>query len=245
MREGEQPPTKQVDAVAPLILRDALPVQVQLAAALGNEVSRRAGHPKLRLRLHWMQWLVGVHRGMPTDLQRVLRSASRSSEYRIPPRLSVTWGVDCAARVLPVFETLLPNDHRPRLALDAVRAWLRREPTATAFTAAASAANDAIAAARTVSKAQALRPKIGTAMKGHFYDAEAVAYAAREAALAVPPSDPDCPRWMLSDQAAIRAGHAANWAAQASADRIAEFEWQRRRLVELLLGWDPNEWGDV
>ena len=42
--------------------------------------------------------------------------------YRI-----TAWALDCAERVLPIFEAHRPGDFRPRRAVDIGRAWLRGE----------------------------------------------------------------------------------------------------------------------
>lgn len=34
------------------------------------------------------------------------------------------WVIDCAERVLPYFEEKYPQDHRPRKAIDTLRAWI-------------------------------------------------------------------------------------------------------------------------
>ncbi len=34
------------------------------------------------------------------------------------------WAIDCAERVMPCFEEKYPDDHRPRLALEALQAWI-------------------------------------------------------------------------------------------------------------------------
>lgn len=36
-----------------------------------------------------------------------------------------TWAVDCAERVLPLFEQAYPEDDRPCQALEACRTWVR------------------------------------------------------------------------------------------------------------------------
>ena len=59
----------------------------------------------------------------------------------------VLWATDCGEHVLRFFEEKYPKDHRPRLALEAARAWVRdeiavSEVRATAF-AAHAAARDA------------------------------------------------------------------------------------------------------
>lgn len=244
----EDEPRSSNSAGNPFLLKEPLPVQVQLAASLGHQPSIEAGLPRLRLRLHWLQWLIGVHRGMPTEVRRVLRGATRSSEYRMPPRLSVTWGADCAERAIHHFEVICPDDHRLRLALERVRAWARGEATSDACLATGNAANDAIGAARSAAQSKSLQPRKGIVLKSPCFDAEAAAYAVREVAQAVPgpwASDANGPRWMPADNAAIHAGHAAHWAAQAASDRPGEFEWQRGHLVDLILKWDPNTWGDL
>lgn len=37
------------------------------------------------------------------------------------------WAIDCAERALPIFQQHVPDDPRPRDAIDAVRAWLSGE----------------------------------------------------------------------------------------------------------------------
>lgn len=217
-------------------------IQVQLAANLGHRPARAAGLPKLRLRLGAIQWAVALHKGLPKDVQRVLRSAIHSVEYGLPPRLSVTWGADCAGRALPVFEARVPGDDRPRRAIETARAWARGQTDAAGCARAACAANDAVEAARAAAQAARAKPKRGGPMGQPCYDSEAAAYAAREAADAG--ASPEEPHWLwaVSDHPAIHAGHAANLAALASPDRRAEHRWQRQRLIELILTWDPETW---
>jgi len=90
---------------------------------------------------------VAVHRGGPLDLE----------SHKILAR----WGADCAKRVLPLFERE-NDDPRPRLAIEAVRAWARGQVKAgiamKASLAAHAAARDAcdpsaIAAARAAGQA--------------------------------------------------------------------------------------------
>jgi immunity protein 5 of polymorphic toxin system len=51
-------------------------------------------------------------------------------------RLLASWAAVCAEHVLPLFETVRPDDPRPRQAIEAVRAWTRGELTMMATRAA-------------------------------------------------------------------------------------------------------------
>lgn len=42
-------------------------------------------------------------------------------------RLLAVWAADCAAHVLPMFESERPSDPRPRQAIEHIRAWSRGE----------------------------------------------------------------------------------------------------------------------
>ena len=66
---------------------------------------------------------VAVHRGGPLDLAR--------------HRLLASWAADCAEHVLPLFAGKYPDDERPRLAIQTVRAWARGEVTVGEARAAA------------------------------------------------------------------------------------------------------------
>jgi hypothetical protein len=59
--------------------------------------------------------------------------------------LLALWAADCAQHVLPLFEAVQPNDHRPRQAIEQTRAWARGEIT---MTQARTAGGHAMAAAR-------------------------------------------------------------------------------------------------
>ena len=235
-----------------VLVRDGrlLPIQVQLAASLGYAPAQAADLPSLNLRIHWVQWLVGIHRGLPPDVRRVLRSATRSLAYALPARLSVTWGADCAERALPAFELAVPGDERPRQAIETARAWLHGQADAAKRNAAVSQANQAVRAASAVSVTPFSRPKIVgrrvpllPAPVVVRFPAEAAAYAAREAIVAVPTfAVPSTPKWQVCDHAAIYAGHAANYAALVDKDPAGEHDWQRQRLIDLILSWDVDQW---
>ena len=81
---------------------------------------------------------MAVHRGGPLDVMR--------------HRLLARWAADCAEHVLPLFARTHPDDHRPRLAIEAARAWSRGEITVGEARAAAVGAH---AAARDASEGAA------------------------------------------------------------------------------------------
>ncbi len=72
-------------------------------------------------------------------------------------RLLAIWSVDCAARVLSLFEREHPGDRRPRVAIEQAYAWARGEITMAQAREAAYAAHDAargaVGAAREAARA--------------------------------------------------------------------------------------------
>ena len=60
-------------------------------------------------------------------------------------RLLALWAASCAAHVLDLFESVRPDDPRPRHAIEQVRAWVRGEVT---MTESRNSAGHAQAAAR-------------------------------------------------------------------------------------------------
>ncbi|MCH1865070.1 putative immunity protein [Nocardioides sp. CFH 31398] len=57
-------------------------------------------------------------------LVTIRRGGSLTDEHH---RLLALWAADCAERVLPLFAREQPDDPRPRVAVEAVRAWTRGE----------------------------------------------------------------------------------------------------------------------
>ena len=64
--------------------------------------------------------------------------------------LLALWAADCAQHVLHFFEQVQPDDERPRLAIEQVKAWVRGE---VSMTQARTAAGHAMGAARELSGA--------------------------------------------------------------------------------------------
>lgn len=111
------------------------------------------------------------------------------------------WGCDCAERVLSYFETGFPEDDRPRLAIQAGRAWVRtgvfrmpdvRRASLAAHAAAraaqddnaarsaARAAGQAVAASHVPSHAIAAAIYAATAVRDRASAADAIAAATEE-----------------------------------------------------------------
>ena len=132
----------------------------------------------------------------------------------IPIMVIHQWAVDCAYRVLSVYEEKYPGEMSPRLALEAKQAWIDNPCPET------DAASAAWAAARAAARGAA-----GAA-------ASAAWAAARGAASAA---------WAAG--AAARATASAAWAAASAAwaaARGAEEKWQREHLQELI---ENNRYG--
>ena len=98
----------------------------------------------------------------------------------------VIWATDCAQRVLPNFEDIQDNDHRPRKAIEAGRAWIRGEVSvhnvrlaAFAAHAAAREANNQAAeyAARAAGQAASTAQVASHAVHAATYAAKAVFFS--------------------------------------------------------------------
>ncbi|HYY12222.1 MAG TPA: hypothetical protein VE781_14895 [Kineosporiaceae bacterium] len=120
--------------------------------------------------------------------------------------LLALWAAECAEHVLHLFETVRPDDPRPRAALEQVRAWTRREVT---MMQARAAGGHAMAAARPLTGAprHAAFAAGQAAVVAHVaeHDLGAAAYAIKAVRSAAPDAD------------AVEAGR-------------RECRWQRERL---------------
>ncbi|ETT50275.1 putative immunity protein [Paenibacillus sp. FSL R7-0204] len=120
------------------------------------------------------------------------------------------WAGDCAERVLPYVEAASPEEKRPRQAVEAGRAWVRRELKMTAARQAAFAAHSA---AREVSPAAACA---ACRAAGH---AAATAHVATHAVHAA--------------TYAVKAVYEAAGPGLAASAVMQEREWQYRHLIRL------------
>ena len=173
-----------------------LSIQLQLAECLGFVPEKKINLPALKLRRHWIQLLLGFHRRLDKRVRRVLRAATRSPEYAIPPQLSVLWGADCANRTLYIYEKVIHDNPNPRKAVETATEWAIKGLNLDKCLLVSKDANEAIKAAEPYSK-----------------KATYAAYAAREALDAIPGAwSLNAERWLISDYAAVHAGHAAMFA---------------------------------
>jgi hypothetical protein len=105
-------------------------------------------------------------------------------------RFLALWAATCAEHVLPLFESARPQDHRPRQALEAIRAWTRDE---VEMTQARAAGGHAMAAARDVTGAarHAAYAAGQAAVVAHVaaHELGAAAYAIRAARASTPDSE--------------------------------------------------------
>jgi len=123
-----------------------------------------------------------------------------------------TWALDCAERVLPFFESKYPEDHRPRVAIETGRAWVKtgmfrmeviRKAALNSHTSAREAIRD-----------------------------DAARSAARAAGQAVAAAHVPTHALAAATYAATAIRDAAN-PANADAAMTEEREWQYRRLADL------------
>ena len=105
----------------------------------------------------------------PMDTLWCLRATQQEADALTVARL---FAIDCAERVLPIFEAKYPNDQRPRQAIQAAKDYMAGKITREALRAAAYAAYAADAAAYAAYAACA----------AYAADAACAAYAAYAAA---------------------------------------------------------------
>ena len=123
-------------------------------------------------------------------------------------RLLALWAASCAEHVLPLFESVQPDDPRPRAAIEAGRAWVRGE---LAMMQARAAGGHAMGAARELRGA-----------------ARWAAYAAGQAACVAHVAEHD----LGAAAYAIRAARAAAPVGRAEAAGRDECRWQRDQLPD-------------
>lgn len=121
-------------------------------------------------------------------------------------RLLAQWSAACAEHVLGIFESAVPDDPRPRQAIEATRTWARGEE---AMMATRAAGGHAMGAARALAGA----PRFA-------------AYAAGQAAVVAHVAEHD----LGAAAYAIKAAVAATDPSAAESTRVSEREWQRDRL---------------
>jgi len=207
-------------------LRD--PARTRLAARLGDPAARLLYPEEAEV-----DWGVWQHR----------RDAIAAAAVLLGPTLPAAVAADWAGRVLPAWEAAHPGDERPRLAIEAARAWVacpcdEHRAAACAARDAAAAARDAAAAAAAASDAAA-----AAAAASHAAAAAAASHAAYYAASAAYDAAAAAYAASAAYCAASYAAYAANTAtADAASDAAssAEREWQRRRLAAYLIDADTG-----
>jgi hypothetical protein len=117
----------------------------------------------------------------------VRRGGTLTDEHH---HLLALWAADCAEHVLHWFEAAVPDDDRPRHALEVVRAWTRGE---VSMTDSRSAGGHAMGAARDLKGAarEAAYAAGQAAVVAHVaaHELGAAAYAIRAARAAVPKAE--------------------------------------------------------
>jgi len=120
---------------------------------------------------------VAAHRGGPLDVTS--------------HRLLAGWAAECAGHVLRLFAAAHPDDERPRLAVEAARAWSRGEISAGEARAAAGAAHAAAREAPANGPREVARAAGHAAATAHMADhaPAAALYAVRAVVRAAPPRE--------------------------------------------------------
>jgi len=127
-------------------------------------------------------------------------------------RTLAVWAVDCVERVMPHFEEKFPEDHRPRYAIEILRAWMNTGESRMAVIRKASLASHA--AARDIGEDSAARS------------------AARAAGQAV--ATAHVPTHSIgAANYALQAVHRASTSSDADAAVVKERRWQYHHLLEL------------
>jgi hypothetical protein len=125
-------------------------------------------------------------------------------------RLLALWAASCAEHVLALFESVQPDDPRPRRAIEHARAWVRGEVT---MTESRAAGGHAMGAARN--------------LRG---PARHAAYAAGQAGAVAHVAAHE----LGAAAYAIKAARAAAAAGEGEAARRLECQWQRDQLPEAI-----------
>ena len=106
--------------------------------------------------------------------------------------LLALWAATCAEHVLPLFESVVPEDPRPRTAIEHARAWVRGDITMMQARAAGghamAAARDLRGAARHAAYAAG---QAGAVAHVAAHELGAAAYAIKAARAAVPATESD------------------------------------------------------
>lgn len=138
-------------------------------------------------------------------LTTIRRGGSLTDDHH---RLLALWAAKCAEHVLPLFESVDPDDLRPRQALDAIRAWVRGE---LRMRQTRAAGGHAMAAARV-----------------HVGAARHAGFAAGQAAVVAHVAAHD----LGAAAYAIKAAMAAAPQGEQEEARRRECNWQREQLPE-------------
>ena len=112
--------------------------------------------------------------------------------------LLALWAAECAEHVLHIFESVRPNDSRPRQAIEAARAWVRSEIKMMQARDFAGAAQDAAREVKDVSEAARMAALSAgqAAVVAHVaaHELGAAAYALRAVMESVPKAEREMAR---------------------------------------------------
>lgn len=182
--------------------------RVKAAAALGDPVAQQVGL---------------IQAELPTDYRLRVQTVLSF----LPERDRVRFALDCASRVLSKWETIRPNDNRPRAALESTHSWLLRGGMIDLLQNTSSSAANAGCDAYDLDQLPANR-----ILASGIFAADSAAHVPLAAKyvghLGI---DPDVSTLDVSECVS----YAADFAALAATNTDEEKKWQVNRLCEYLL----------
>jgi hypothetical protein len=191
------------------------------------------------------RWFIAEAKGKILEDENKFCASEMRLIREIPLRVIQQFAIDCAERVLPLFEKECSDDKRPRLAIEAAKQCLLNSTKKT-WSAAESAAKSASSAAESAAKsassaawsAAESAAKSSSAAESAAKSASSAAWSASSAAWSAASSA----AWsaeFAAESAARSAAKSASSAAESAAKSAAESAesermWQNQHLKQLI-----------